>query len=39
MRDNGIEDFSDPQIHVDGDYFLEPPAGVGDEELKWPRPR
>ena len=34
MRDNGIEDFPDPQIRADGDYFLEPPAGVGDDELK-----
>ncbi len=34
MRDNGIEDFLDPQIRADGDYFLEPPAGVGEEELK-----
>ena len=33
MRDNGIEDFPDPQIRADGDYFLEPPAGVGEEEL------
>jgi hypothetical protein len=33
MRANGIEDFSDPQIRADGDYFLEPPVGVGDEEL------
>jgi hypothetical protein len=33
MRDNGIEDFPDPQIRADGDYFLEPPAGVGEDEL------
>ena len=33
MRDNGVEDFRDPQIRADGDYFLEPPADVGDEEL------
>ena len=33
MRDNGIEDFADPQIRADGDYFLEPPAGVSDDEL------
>ncbi len=34
MRDNGIEDFSDPQIRADGDFFLSPPANVDDEELK-----
>lgn len=34
MRDNGIEEFLDPQVRADGDYFLEPPAGIGDEELK-----
>ena len=34
MRDNGIEDFSDPQIRADGDFFLSPPADVDDEELK-----
>ena len=33
MRDNGIPDFADPQIRADGDYFLEPPTGVGDAEL------
>ena len=34
MRDNGIEDFADPQIRADGDFFLSPPADVDDEELK-----
>jgi hypothetical protein len=29
MRDNGIEDFPDPQIRADGDYSLEPPVGSG----------
>ncbi len=33
MRDHGIEDFADPQIRADGDFFLSPPADVGDEEL------
>ena len=34
MRDNGIEDFADPQVRADGDFFLSPPADVGDEELQ-----
>ena len=34
MRDNGIEDFADPQVRADGDFFLSPPADVDDEELK-----
>ena len=34
MRDNGIEDFADPQIRADGDFFLSPPADVDDEALK-----
>ena len=34
MRDNGIEDFADPQVRTDGDFFLSPPADVGDEELQ-----
>ena len=34
MRDNGIEDFADPQIRADGDFFLSPPADVDDEELQ-----
>ena len=34
MRDNGIEEFADPQIRADGDFFLSPPADVGDEELQ-----
>lgn len=33
MRANGIEEFGDPQIRADGDYFLEPPVGVSDHEL------
>jgi len=33
MRDHGIDDFADPQIRPDGDFFLSPPADVGDEEL------
>ena len=33
MRDNGIEDFADPQVRADGDFFLSPPADVADEEL------
>jgi hypothetical protein len=34
MRDNGIADFSDPQLRADGDFFLSPPADVDDEELR-----
>ena len=34
MRSNGIQDFADPQIRADGDFFLSPPADVADEELK-----
>ena len=34
MRDNGIEEFADPQIRADGDFFLSPPVDVGDEELQ-----
>ena len=34
MRDNGIANFSDPQIRADGDFFLSPPADVDDEELR-----
>ena len=34
MRDNGIEDFADPQVRTDGDFFLSPPAAVADEELQ-----
>jgi hypothetical protein len=34
MRDNGIEDFADPLVRADGDFFLSPPADVGDEELQ-----
>ena len=34
MRDNGIEDFADPQVRADGDFFLSPPADVGDAELQ-----
>jgi hypothetical protein len=34
MRDNGIEDFADPVVRTDGDFFLSPPADVGDEELQ-----
>ena len=34
MRDSGIEDFADPQVRSDGDFFLSPPADVGDEELQ-----
>ena len=33
MRDNGIEDFVDPQISADGRIRLRPPDGVGSEEL------
>jgi hypothetical protein len=34
MRDNGIEEFADPLVRADGDFFLSPPADVGDEELQ-----
>jgi hypothetical protein len=34
MRDNGIDNFADPQIRADGDFFLSPPPDVDDEELK-----
>ena len=34
MRDNGIEGFADPQVRADGDFFLSPPADVGDEALR-----
>ncbi len=34
MRDNGIEEFADPQLRADGDFFLSPPADVDDEELQ-----
>ena len=27
-------EFADPQIRADGDFFLSPPADVGDEELR-----
>jgi Pectinacetylesterase len=33
MRDNGVEDFADPEISEGGDISLGPPAGVGSEEL------
>ncbi len=33
MRDNGIEEFADPQISADGRISLRPPDGVGFEEL------
>ena len=34
MRDHGIEDFADPQLRPDGDFFLTPPADVDDEVLR-----
>jgi hypothetical protein len=33
MRDNGIDEFVDPQISADGRIALRPPDGVGSEEL------
>jgi Pectinacetylesterase len=33
MRDNGIEEFADPQIGADGGISLRPPTEVGSEEL------
>jgi hypothetical protein len=33
MRDNGVDEFPDPQIAVDGSIHMSAPAGVGDEEL------
>jgi hypothetical protein len=35
MRDNGIEDFPDPQVDSDGEGFImRPPAGVTPEEME-----
>ena len=33
MRDNGVDDFPDPQISADGSIHMDAPAGVGHEEL------
>ena len=33
MRDNGVDDFPDPQISADGSIHIDAPAGVGHEEL------
>jgi Pectinacetylesterase len=33
MRDNGIEEFADPQISADARISLRPPTEVGSEEL------
>ena len=33
MRDNGTEEFADPQLRADGDFFLAAPVDVNDEEL------
>jgi hypothetical protein len=34
MRDNGIDDFPDPQISEDGSIHMAAPAGVDDDELE-----
>ena len=33
MRDNGVDEFPDPQIWADGSIHTDAPAGVGQEEL------
>ena len=33
MRDNGVDDFPDPQISADGSIHMPAPAGVGHDEL------
>jgi hypothetical protein len=33
MRDNGVDDFPDPQVSADGSIHMPAPAGVGHDEL------